>query len=129
MSGFRSIFIGFVGILLLIDCSTRLIPKEKVLEYNEMFYERTYVLKEELKLSKDDTIGKGSLVKLYVESTPSLLKVKCYPITESREYAVGRLAIYLINDTVEKRNIELEELEEIIAQKFEPYDPNKKRKR
>jgi len=65
-------------------------------------------------------------VKLYIESTPSLLKVKCIPATESREYAIGRMAIYKINDDYEQRELNFDEIESIIAEKFDIYDPSKK---
>lgn len=121
-----------LGILFLglnTNCSARLVPKEKLQSYNEIFLERTYVLKEDLKLSKEDSLSKGAIVKVYIESTPSLLKVKCYPMQESREYAIGRMAIYKINDQVEKREVNLEDLELIVAEKFDLYDPKKKRNR
>lgn len=111
------------------NCSTRLVPREKVYEYNEVFLERTYVLKEDLNLSKDDLLKKGTAVKVYVESTPSLLKVKCYPVEESREYAVGRMAIYKINDEVEKEELDFDDLEAIIAEKFQPFESKKKKRR
>lgn len=107
----------------------RLLKEEKLQSYNEIFLERTYVLKEDLKLSKEDSLSKGAIVKVYIESTPSLLKVKCYPMQESREYAIGRMAIYKINDQVEKREVNLEDLELIVAEKFDLYDPKKKRNR
>lgn len=115
--------------LVLGRCSTRLVPPDKVLSYNEIFLDKTYVLKEDLKLSKTEGLSKGTVVKVYIESTPTLLKVKCYPIQESREYAIGRMAIYRINDQVDKRHLEFEDVEAIVAEMFEPYDPSKKRKR
>lgn len=120
------------GILILsinTNCSARLVPKEKIQSYNEIFLERTYVLKEDLKFSKEDSLSKGAVVKVFIESTPSLLKVKCYPIQESREYAIGRMAIYKINDQIEKRELSFEDLELVVAEKFDPYNPKKKRNR
>lgn len=116
----------FAGIL---SCSTRLIPKEKVREYNDVLLSRTYIIREDLVLSKSDSIRKGSKVRVYVESTPSLLKVKCYPIEESREYAIGRMAIYRINEEVESREIGFPELEEILAEKFDLVDSSSPKKR
>lgn len=109
------------------NCASRLVPKEKALEYNEIFLERTYILTEELNYSKEESLKKGTQVRVYIESTPSLLKVKCYPIEESREYAIGRMAIYKINDQIEKRELDMEDLEVIIAEKFKILEPKKKR--
>jgi type II secretion system-associated lipoprotein len=117
-----------IFIVLMQNCATRLVPKEKALEYNEIFLDRIYVLTEELNYSKEESLKKGTQVRVYIESTPSLLKVKCYPIEESREYAIGRMAIYKINDEIEKRELEMEDLEVIISEKFKIIEPKKKKK-
>ena len=126
-------FLVRIGILilyfLLVACSSRLVPKEKLLEYNEVLLGRVYVLKEDLIISQDESIKKGTKVRVFVESTPSLLKVKCYPVEESREYAVGRMAIYKINDEFEKKSLNFEDLELIISERFQMYEPPKKGKR
>jgi type II secretion system-associated lipoprotein len=109
-----------------IDCSTRLVPKEKSKEFNDSIADKTYILKEEIKSANNKVLKKGTYVKLYIESTPSLLKVKCIPATESREYAIGRMAIYKINDDYEQRELNFDEIESIIAEKFDIYDPSKK---
>jgi type II secretion system-associated lipoprotein len=127
----RSILIVLIIALfsyLLPNCASRLVSKEKSLEYNEIFLERTYVLTEDLNYSKEESLKKGTQVRVYIESTPSLLKVKCYPIEESREYAIGRMAIYKINDEIEKRELDMDDLEIIIAEKFKIIEPKKKKK-
>lgn len=129
ISDFGIVLLVSLYFVFLTGCSTRLVPKEKVTEYNTIFLERVYVLKEDLVYTKDESISKGTPVRVYVESTPSLLKVKCYPLEESREYAIGRMAIYKINDEIEKRELELEDIESIISEKFSEYEPNSKKKR
>ncbi|MCC5813323.1 MAG: type II secretion system-associated lipoprotein [Leptospira sp.] len=123
-----AIFLIATFTFLMQNCASRLVPKEKALEYNEIFLERTYILTEELNYSKEESLKKGTQVRVYIESTPSLLKVKCYPIEESREYAIGRMAIYKINDEIEKRELNMEDLEAIIAEKFKIIEPKKKKK-
>ncbi|MCG9874242.1 MAG: type II secretion system-associated lipoprotein [Leptospiraceae bacterium] len=118
-----------IYLCLLISCSTRLVPKEKSKEFNDSISDRIYILKEEIKSANNEILKKGSFVKLYIESTPSLLKVKCIPANESREYAIGRMAIYKINDDYEQRELNFDEIESIIAEKFDIYDPSKKPKR
>lgn len=109
----------FVLSLVLGACSQRLIKKERLKEINDLYDSQVYSLRQDLKLSAETTWKKGSMVKLYVESTPSLLKLKVYPITESRESSTGKLAAYIINDDVKKRSFEKEDLDVWIAEKFQ----------
>lgn len=128
----RNLFLVIKGLLLLLfifHCSSRLVPKEKVIEYNEILLERIYVLKEDLVFSNGEKLKKGTKVRVYVESTPSLFKVKCYPVEEQREYAIGKLAIYKINETVDKKELFLEDIEEILKEKFDLYVPDTKKRK
>lgn len=124
---FLAILILWIACLQVENCSSRLVPKEKVAEYNEILLDRVYVLKEDLLITGQEKLKKGTKVKVYIESTPSLFKVKCYPIEEAREYAIGKLAIYKINEEVDKKELTLEDIEEILKEKFELYVPDKKK--
>ncbi|MDZ4726725.1 MAG: type II secretion system-associated lipoprotein [Leptospira sp.] len=116
----------FFQILLLLTichCSQRLIEKEKLREMNQYYDERVYQLKEDVKISQDEVWKKGTLVRLYVESTPSLLKIKIYPAKDSRENSTGKLASYLINDNVKKKKYGFSDVEEWVNSKFQVADP------
>lgn len=87
-------------------------------EINDDFDSKTYALKEDLRLSNEEVWKKGTLVKIYIESTPSLVKLKFYPATETREGSVGRLAAYRINDDIEGGKFDARDVEEWVATKF-----------
>lgn len=112
------------------NCSQRLIEKGKLREFNEYYDEKVYVLKDDLKISAQEMMKKGTLVRIYIESTPSLLKLKVYPASESRESSSGKLASYIINDDVKKKNYTLEDIEVWVATKLQVSEQkNKKTKK
>ncbi|MCW7499792.1 type II secretion system-associated lipoprotein [Leptospira sp. 2 VSF19] len=119
--------IPFVLLLVFSHCSQRLIKKERLREINEYYDGKTYSLQEEIKFSETEVWKKGTLVKIYIESTPSLLKLKVYPIAESRESSVGKLAAYIINDDVKKKQYDLEDVEEWVSRKFTLVEPSVKK--
>ncbi|MCW7492210.1 type II secretion system-associated lipoprotein [Leptospira sp. 2 VSF16] len=104
-----------------------MIKKERLREINEYYDGKTYSLQEEIKFSETEVWKKGTLVKIYIESTPSLLKLKVYPIAESRESSVGKLAAYIINDDVKKKQYDLEDVEEWVSRKFTLVEPSVKK--
>ncbi|PJZ37635.1 type II secretion system-associated lipoprotein [Leptospira levettii] len=116
-----------VLVLVFSQCSQRLIKKEKLREINEFYDGKTYALRDDIKFSQTEVWKKGTLVKIYIESTPSLLKLKVYPIQESRESSVGKLADYIINDDVKKREYDLADVEEWVNQKFTLMEQNAKK--
>ncbi len=112
------------------NCSQRLIEKGKLREINEYYDEKIYLLKEDLKLSSEEVMKKGTLVRIYIESTPSLLKLKVYPANETRENSTGKLASYIINEDVKKKKYELADIELWVATKFQVTEQkNKKTKK
>ncbi|TGL91007.1 type II secretion system-associated lipoprotein [Leptospira congkakensis] len=110
-------------------CSQRLIKKEKLREINEYYDAKTYSTQEDIKFSQTEVWKKGTLVKIYIESTPSLLKLKVYPVAESRESSLGKLAAYIINDDVKKRQYDLEDIEEWVGKKFTLVESSVKKKK
>jgi type II secretion system-associated lipoprotein len=99
-------------------------------EINEYYDGKVYLLKEDLKLGPEEIWKKGTLVRIYVESTPSLLKLKVYPANESRENSTGKLAAYLINEDLKKKKYEFEDIEVWVATKFQVSElKNKKTKK
>ncbi|WP_232369098.1 type II secretion system-associated lipoprotein [Leptospira abararensis] len=121
--------IPLVLLLAFSHCSQRLIKKERLREINEYYDGKTYALQEEIKFSQTEVWKKGTLVKIYIESTPSLLKLKVYPIAESRESSVGKLAAYIINDDVKKKQYDLEDVDEWVGKKFTLVEPSVKKKK
>ncbi|MDF3821513.1 type II secretion system-associated lipoprotein [Leptospira sp. 96542] len=126
---FCSVFrvIPLVILLGLCHCSQRLIGKEKQREINDYYDGKTYTLLEDVKISQEEVWKKGSIVKIYIESTPSLLKLKFYPVNESRESSLGKMAAFIINEDAKKRQYEFEDVEEWVALKFAPYDTKSKK--
>ncbi|GBF49068.1 hypothetical protein LPTSP4_05770 [Leptospira ryugenii] len=102
-----------------------MIEKEKLREINDFYDDKVFSLKEDLRVSDSEVWKKGTMVRLYVESTPSLLKLKIYPLTESRESSTGKLAAYLINDDVKKKKYNQSDVEAWVNQKFLLADPKK----
>jgi len=116
-----------VILLFFFSCSHRLIEKERLREINAHYDEKIFLLKEDVRLSPEEIWKKGTQVRIYVESTPSLLKLKFYPAGESRENSVGRLASYIINEDVKKLKYELEDVDTWVASKFQVFEPKDKK--
>ncbi|WP_281277638.1 type II secretion system-associated lipoprotein [Leptospira idonii] len=118
---------SLVFLLILVQCAHRLIDKDKLIEINDYYDEKIFILKEDLRLSSSEVWKKGTQVRLYVESTPSLLKLKFYPVTESRESSMGKLAYFIINEDVKKKKYEFEDVEAWVESKFQVYEPKDKK--
>ncbi|MBE7411327.1 MAG: type II secretion system-associated lipoprotein [Leptospiraceae bacterium] len=111
------------------SCATHLVKREELVQLNEYYSDKTYYLKENIYIGNDEVIKKGASVKIWVESTPTILKIKCYPSDEDREHVIGKLIIYIVNDEYKKRFITREELDSIIGEKLVAYNPKKRRHR
>ncbi|TGK02456.1 type II secretion system-associated lipoprotein [Leptospira selangorensis] len=118
-------FFAFLLALFTIQCGARLIKKEKLFEINEHYQDKIYSLKKDTKVSMTETFKKGMLVRIYVESTPSLVKVKCFPADQKREHAIGRLIAYQVNDDLDKKTISIEDLDKIVANELTEYKKKK----
>ncbi|TGN08270.1 type II secretion system-associated lipoprotein [Leptospira ilyithenensis] len=114
-------------LLFFFSCSHRLIEKERLREINAYYDEKIFLLKEDVRLSPEEIWKKGTQVRIYVESTPSLLKLKFYPANESRENSVGKLAAYIINENVKKLKYEFEDVDAWVMDKFQVYEPKDKK--
>ncbi|MCB1190646.1 MAG: type II secretion system-associated lipoprotein [Leptospiraceae bacterium] len=104
--------------LFIAHCSSRLIKKKDLPAYNKYYKDKIYYLKEDLIVTKDDVLKKGTPVKIWIESTETLLKVKCYPISEKRESAIGRLVIYAINNNYKGKKFTRKNLDKLIEKKL-----------
>lgn len=111
-----------LSLLLVSTCNKRLIRKDDLSLINEHYAQNTYYLKENLVIDSKEVIKKDTSVKIWIESTPSVLKVKCYKVNEDRESAVGKLVSYLVNDDFKGKNFTVENLDDLISQKLEYYD-------
>ncbi|WP_167882238.1 type II secretion system-associated lipoprotein [Leptospira langatensis] len=111
--------------LLTLGCSARLIKKDRLFEINNHYQDRIYSLKKDTKVSANETFKKGMLVRIYIESTPSLIKIKCFPADQKREHAIGRLLAYQVNEDFEKKAINIEDLDKIVANELTEYKKKK----
>lgn len=105
-------------------CQKRIFKKEEISHLNEYYKNKTYYLKENLTISNKETLPKGTSVKIWIESTPSILKLKCYPSTIDREVAIGKMITYIINEEMKTTGNSLESIENLIDEKLVYYDPN-----
>jgi len=74
-------------------------------------------------MSNKDVLQKGTSVKIWIESTPTILKLKCYPSNIDREVAIGKMVTYLINEEIRNSSFNLESIENLIDEKLVYYDP------
>ncbi|EKT86778.1 type II secretion system-associated lipoprotein [Leptospira santarosai] len=111
--------------LFFVDCGNRLIRKDAVAQINEHYSEKIYYLTKDKKVSSTEIFKKGMLVRIYVESTPSMVKVKCYPADHKREYAIGRMILYQLNDEYGGKKITIEDLDKLIADELVEYKKKK----
>ncbi|TGJ99102.1 type II secretion system-associated lipoprotein [Leptospira semungkisensis] len=111
--------------LLTLQCSARLIKQDRLFEINNHYQDKVYSLKKDTKVSANETFKKGMLVRIYVESTPSLIKIKCFPADQKREHAIGRLLAYQVNEDFEKKAINIEDLDKIVANELTEYKKKK----
>ena len=106
----------------LLACNKRLIRKDELTLINEHYSQNTYYVKENLVIDNKDVIKKDTSVKIWIESTASILKVKCYNSNEERESAVGRMVAYIINEDFRDKQFTVEYLDKLIAEKLVYYD-------
>jgi len=102
-------------------CQRRVIKKNEVFHLNEYYKNKNYYLKENLTISSKEILEKGTLVKIWIESTPSILKLKCFPSNIDREIAIGKMVTYLINDDIRSSDFTLESIESLIDEKLVFY--------
>jgi type II secretion system-associated lipoprotein len=105
-----------------LTCNKRLIRKDDLTLINEHYSQNTYYVKENLVLDNKEVIKKDTSVKIWIESTASILKVKCYNSNEERESAVGKMVAYIINEDFKAKQFTVEYLDQLIAEKLVYYD-------
>ncbi|PNV76308.1 type II secretion system-associated lipoprotein [Leptospira inadai serovar Lyme] len=116
---------AFLLALLFLNCGSRLIKQDKLSDINAYYLDKVYALKKDTKVSPTETFKKGMLVRIYIESTPSLVKIKCFPADQKREHAIGRLLAYQVNDDFEKKSIKIEDLDKLIDNELTEYKKKK----
>lgn len=117
----RKINASLIIFLALYSCQSRLIREKDLTYLNEYYSKKTYYLKEDIKIDNKNILKKGLMVKITIDSTPSLLKIKTYPAKKSRETSLGQMIAYLANEDFEKEKFTIEDLEELIEQKLALY--------
>ncbi len=110
------------AIVLNILCARRLIKKDEMALINEYYSQNTYYLKQDVSLGVKDIIKKDTSVKIWIESTATILKVKVYNSNEDRESAIGKMVSYIINEDFKGKKFTVEYLDALIAEKLEQYD-------
>jgi type II secretion system-associated lipoprotein len=115
-------FLIVLAILFVLACNKRLIRKDDLTLINEHYAQNTYYVKENLVLDNKDVIKKDTSVKIWIESTASILKVKCYNSNEERESAIGKMVTYIINEDFKGKQFTVEYLDQLIAEKLVYYD-------
>ena len=103
-------------------CNKRLIRKDDLTLINEHYSQNTYYVKENLVLDNNEVIKNDTSVKICIESTASILIVKCYNSNEERESAVGKMVAYIINEDFKAKQFTVEYLDQLIAEKLVYYD-------
>ncbi len=110
------------------SCQRRVIKKTDVYHLNEYYKNKNYYLKENLTISNKEILEKGTLVRIWIESTPTILKLKCFPSNIDREIAIGKMVTYLINDEIRDVDFTLESIENLIDDKLFFYSPKETEK-
>ena len=88
---------------------------------NDYYKNKVYTVKDDIVISSEETLKKGTLVKIWIEVTVSILKVKCYPQENDRESSVGKLVTYIQNDKYKEKKFKFDDLDEIVEQKLMLY--------
>ena len=122
----RCILLFLIGVLS--SCQRRVIKKTDVYHLNEYYKNKNYYLKENLTISNKEVLEKGTLVRIWIESTPTILKLKCFPSNIDREIAIGKMVTYIINDEISHLDFTLESIESLIDEKLVFYSPNETEK-
>jgi type II secretion system-associated lipoprotein len=117
------IFSFFFIIFFIFNCQRRIIKKDELELLNEYYGQKTFYLKDKVYITNKEFLEKGTSVKIWVESTSSLLKIKCYPSQGDRESAVGKMVSYLINEELKDNSFTIEDLETMIDEKLTFYVP------
>jgi type II secretion system-associated lipoprotein len=116
-------FFPLVLFFFIFHCQRKLIRKDELELLNEHYGVKTYFLKEDVSIGNREVIEKGTSVRIWIESTPTLLKVKCYPSNADREGSAGKMVTYLINEDLKDKEFTVEDLESLIDQKLSFYLP------
>jgi type II secretion system-associated lipoprotein len=112
----------------LVFCQRRVIKKTDVSHLNEYYKNKNYYLRENLTISNKEILEKGTLVRIWIESTPTILKLKCFPSNIDREIAIGKMVTYLINEEIRDVDFTLESIESLIDDKLVFFSPKETEK-
>ncbi|MDX1960780.1 MAG: type II secretion system-associated lipoprotein [Leptospiraceae bacterium] len=107
-------------------CQRRVLKKDDIAFLNEYYGKKTYYLKQDVQINNKEVLKKGLSVKIWIESTSSLLKVKCYPSNADRESALGKMVNYLINEDLKNKQLTMDGLDDFILAKLEEYGSKNK---
>ena len=115
------IALSFLSIFL-VSCQSAVIKRKDLYRFNRILENQSYTLKEDVTIEEGLVYKKGMLLKIWIESTPSLLKIKCFPSGHDREAARGKLLVYYLNETFKKKEFTFDDLKEVINRKLDLYE-------
>jgi type II secretion system-associated lipoprotein len=103
-------------------CQKSLVKKDEMPFINSYYSEKTYYLKKDITYNSNDIIKQGTIVKIWIEATPSLLKVKCYPVGQSRENSLGKMIAYQENTAFTGSRYTFSDLDTLVLTNLDVYN-------
>lgn len=118
------VFIFLLVAILFQNCQKKMLTKEEMVLINDYYDNRIYYIKEDIRLSAVEQLTKGTPVKIRLQTSSNLLKIKCYPIDESAEISKGRMISFVELDE-NQFSLKQEEVEKILLSKLSVVNPKK----
>lgn len=112
---FSLLLLSFLG------CQRKTIKKDDLALLNEEYSGKTYYLKQNFYITHKDILPKGTSVKIWIETSASLIKVKCYPSNQDRESAIGKMVAFIIQEELKDKPLTSDRLDSLIKEKLEEY--------
>ncbi|HNF15530.1 MAG TPA: type II secretion system-associated lipoprotein [Leptospiraceae bacterium] len=103
------------------ECQRKTIKKDDLALLNEEYSAKTYYLKQNFYITHKDILPKGTSVKIWIETSASLIKIKCYPSNQERESAIGKMVAFIIQEELKDKPLTSERLDSLISEKLEEY--------
>ncbi len=103
------------------ECQRKTIKKDDLALLNEEYSGKTYYLKQNFYITHKDILPKGTSVKIWIETSASLIKIKCYPSNQERESAIGKMVAFIIQEELRDKPLTSESLDLLIREKLEEY--------
>ena len=116
-------FLLFFGrYFLVLACNKRLIRKDDLTLINEHYSAKYLLCEREPCFRQQGSDKKGYLRKIWIESTASILKVKCYNSNEKEKALLERWWLISSTKISKVKQFTVEYLDQLIAEKLVYYD-------